>query len=33
MQLDLIYTMSWSLKLDLLIVLRTLGALGGRDAY
>jgi lipopolysaccharide/colanic/teichoic acid biosynthesis glycosyltransferase len=33
MQLDLIYTRSWSLKLDLLIVLRTLGALTGRGAY
>jgi exopolysaccharide production protein ExoY len=33
LHMDLIYTMSWSLKLDLLIVLRTLGALAGRGAY
>jgi lipopolysaccharide/colanic/teichoic acid biosynthesis glycosyltransferase len=33
LHMDLIYTMSWSLKLDLLIVLRTLGALAGPGAY
>jgi lipopolysaccharide/colanic/teichoic acid biosynthesis glycosyltransferase len=33
MRMDLLYTQSWSLRLDLLIVLRTLGALRGRDAY
>jgi exopolysaccharide biosynthesis polyprenyl glycosylphosphotransferase len=33
LHLDLIYTMSWSLKLDLLIAMRTLGALAGRGAY
>lgn len=33
MQLDLIYTLRWSLRLDLLIVLRTVGALRGRGAY
>jgi len=33
LQLDLLYTASWSLRLDLLIVLRTLGALTGRGAY
>jgi lipopolysaccharide/colanic/teichoic acid biosynthesis glycosyltransferase len=31
--LDLVYTMSWSLKLDLLIAIRTLGALAGRGAF
>jgi exopolysaccharide biosynthesis polyprenyl glycosylphosphotransferase len=33
LRLDLIYTTSWSLKLDLKIMLRTLGALAGRGAY
>jgi lipopolysaccharide/colanic/teichoic acid biosynthesis glycosyltransferase len=33
MRLDFVYTRNWSLKLDLLIVLRTLGALAGRGAY
>jgi lipopolysaccharide/colanic/teichoic acid biosynthesis glycosyltransferase len=33
LHMDLLYTASWSLKLDLLIVLRTLGALAGRGAY
>ncbi len=33
LHMDLIYTTSWSLKLDLLIVLRTLGALAGHGAY
>lgn len=33
LHMDLLYTTSWSLKLDLLIVLRTLGALAGRGAY
>ncbi|MFI5008820.1 MAG: sugar transferase [Solirubrobacterales bacterium] len=33
LHMDLLYTMNWSLKLDLLIVLRTLGALAGHGAY
>jgi lipopolysaccharide/colanic/teichoic acid biosynthesis glycosyltransferase len=32
-RLDYFYTTHWSLRLDLLIVLRTLGALSGRGAY
>ena len=32
-RMDLLYTTRWSLRLDLLIVLRTLGALRGRGAY
>jgi exopolysaccharide biosynthesis polyprenyl glycosylphosphotransferase len=33
LRLDLVYTTSWSLRLDLQIALRTLGALAGRGAY
>jgi exopolysaccharide biosynthesis polyprenyl glycosylphosphotransferase len=33
LRLDLLYTTSWSLRLDLQIMLRTLGALAGRGAY
>jgi lipopolysaccharide/colanic/teichoic acid biosynthesis glycosyltransferase len=32
-RMDLLYTSSWSLKLDLLIAVRTLGSLTGRGAY
>lgn len=32
-RMDLVYTSSWSLKLDLLIAMRTLGSLAGRGAY
>jgi lipopolysaccharide/colanic/teichoic acid biosynthesis glycosyltransferase len=32
-RMDLLYTSSWSLKLDLLIAIRTLGSLAGRGAY
>jgi lipopolysaccharide/colanic/teichoic acid biosynthesis glycosyltransferase len=32
-RLDHVYTTHWSLRLDLVIVLRTLGALAGRGAY
>jgi lipopolysaccharide/colanic/teichoic acid biosynthesis glycosyltransferase len=32
-RLDLLYTRNWSLRLDLRIALRTLGALAGRGAY
>jgi exopolysaccharide biosynthesis polyprenyl glycosylphosphotransferase len=33
LRLDLVYTTSWSLRLDLKIALRTLGVLAGRGAY
>jgi len=33
LRMDLAYTMSWSLKLDVVIAMRTLGALTGRGAY
>jgi lipopolysaccharide/colanic/teichoic acid biosynthesis glycosyltransferase len=33
LHMDLLYATSWSLRFDLLIVLRTLGALAGRGAY
>jgi lipopolysaccharide/colanic/teichoic acid biosynthesis glycosyltransferase len=33
LRMDLVYTMSWSLKLDIVIAMRTVGALTGRGAY